>query len=75
VLRSRIETRSFSFVERSIQIEQLGGLCLDRIVVPLDADERPDAGEQLLAVERLRDEVVRTGRDRWSSRSPRSPSA
>jgi hypothetical protein len=33
-------------------------------VVALDPEQRPDAGEQLGAVERLRDEVIRTRLDR-----------
>ncbi len=37
---------------------------LDRVVVALDAEQRPDSGEQLVVVERLRDEVVCAGLDR-----------
>ncbi len=37
---------------------------LDRVVVALDPEQRPDARQQLVAVEALRDEFVRPGFDR-----------
>ena len=61
---SSLELRPHALLERPVEIEQLGGLCLDRVVVALDPQQRPDAGEQLVPVERLRDEVVRPGLDR-----------
>jgi len=59
-----LQLRFHALLERPVQIDQLGRLCLDRVVVALDREERPDAGEQLVSVERLRDEVVRAGLDR-----------
>ena len=59
-----LELRAHPLLERPVQIEQLGGLALDRVVVALDPEQRPDAGEKLFTVERLRDEVVRARLDR-----------
>ena len=45
----------------------IGELCrlrLDRVVVTLNPKQRPNSGEKLIVVERLRDEVVRSGLDR-----------
>jgi hypothetical protein len=43
---------------------ELDRLRLDRVVIALDSEQRPDAGEQLVPVERLGNEVVRSGLDR-----------
>ena len=59
-----VELRLHTLLERPVQVEQLCGLSLDRVVVALDPEERADAREELVAVERLRDEVVRAGLDR-----------
>ena len=54
-------TRSSSV---AVELQELGGLGLDRVVVALDPEQRTDAGEELVVVERLRDEVVGAGLDR-----------
>jgi hypothetical protein len=59
-----LELRPHAFFERSVQLEQLYGLRLDRVVVALDPKQRPHAREQLVLVERLRNEVVGAGLDR-----------
>ena len=53
-----------ALLERAVELRELRGLRLDRVVVALDPEQRPDAREQLVVVERLRDEVVRAGLDR-----------
>ena len=53
-----------TLLERLVELVQLHCLGLDRVVVALDAKERPDAHEELVVVERLRNEVVGTGLDR-----------
>ena len=58
------DLRLHPLLERAIQLGQLRRLRLDRVVVALDAEQRPDPGEQLVVVERLRDEVVGAGLDR-----------
>ena len=52
-----LDLRLHALFERPVQL-------LDRVVVALDPQQRPDSREQLLLVERLRDEVVRAGLDR-----------
>ncbi len=44
-------------LERAVQLR-------NGVVVALDPEQRPDAGEELVVIERLRDEVVRAGLDR-----------
>ena len=53
-----------TLLERLVELVQLGSLGLDRVVIPLDAKERTDTHEELVVVERLRDEIVGTGFDR-----------
>ena len=49
---------------RRFQAASSRRLGLDGVVVALDPDERPDAGQQLGLLERLGEEVVGTGLDR-----------
>jgi hypothetical protein len=50
-------------LQLAIPCRQLGALVLNGVVVALDPDERPDAGEQLGSIEGFCDEVVRTSFD------------
>ena len=58
------DLRLHALLERPVQLGELSRLRLDRVVVALDPEQRPHAGEQLVVVEGLRDEVVGTGLDR-----------
>src|SRR6266852_2182692 len=46
---------------RGVEFGELRSLRLDRVVVALDPEQRPHTREQLVVVERLRDEVVSAG--------------
>src|SRR5262245_321043 len=59
-----LELRLHALLEGAVEIDELRGLGLDRVVVPLDPEQRLDAGQELVAVERLGNEVVRAGLDR-----------
>ncbi len=50
-------------LEALVELTELDGLLLDRVVVALDAEERPDAGQELRLVDRLADEVVGAGHE------------
>ena len=52
-----LELGLHALLERAVQLRDL-------VVVALDPEQRANAGEELVVVERLRDEVVRAGLDR-----------
>ena len=60
----RGELRLDPILELAVPTLQLGRLPLDRVVVPLDSNQRPHPGEQLGLIERLGHEVVGPGFDR-----------
>ena len=60
-----LDLAGHAFLERPVELAQLRGLFLDRVVVPLDPEQRPHSREQLVVVERLGNEVVRPGLDRF----------